>query len=315
MSGFPTDMFYMGNDDRFIIIMCHLKSTDGTFGYFYSQHEEEKAFEHYKMLRERKAKEGSKDSILYLSGCQVKENPAKIDTSIVSEYTKDKIASMSAEELEATIELCIQEKRNKLIASWKKKDEEYEKRFAPTSLFEEPGRRQNAVANTLQDFEGDTLSVAKLSVEPAMELSGVFGEYIEDSETEKLIKLIEESERVPKPDEDSLVLVWFSHVAGRQFEIGKLTKGRNFTFEYLPPVRDALSYGFLPIPPFGKMNTKYESDSLFPVFSSRLPSKNRPDILKILNKYDMVEYDEFELLKRSGAKLPIDNLRFEITMW
>ena len=54
----------------------------------------------------------------------------------------------------------------------------------------------------------------------------------------------------------------------------------------------------------------YRSEELFPAFSSRLPDRKRKDIDKILKKYNLDEYDTYELLKRSGAKLPIDNLQF-----
>ena len=44
---------------------------------------------------------------------------------------------------------------------------------------------------------------------------------------------------------------------------------------------------------------------------ARLSStKKRKDIDKILEKYDMKEYEPYQLLKRSGARLPIDNLFF-----
>ena len=49
---------------------------------------------------------------------------------------------------------------------------------------------------------------------------------------------------------------------------------------------------------------------LFPVFASRLPDRKREDIDKILQKYGLKEFDEYELLKKSGARLPIDNLEF-----
>ena len=49
---------------------------------------------------------------------------------------------------------------------------------------------------------------------------------------------------------------------------------------------------------------------LFAVFGARLPDKRRPEIKEILETYGMTEYDEFELLKRSGAKLPTDNYEF-----
>lgn len=54
----------------------------------------------------------------------------------------------------------------------------------------------------------------------------------------------------------------------------------------------------------------YISKKLFPVFASRLPDRNRKDIKKILKKYNLKEYDEFELLKRSGSRLPIDTYEF-----
>ncbi|MBU3181659.1 hypothetical protein [Clostridium psychrophilum] len=44
---------------------------------------------------------------------------------------------------------------------------------------------------------------------------------------------------------------------------------------------------------------------MFPAFSSRLPDKRRKDVKEILAKYDA-----FELLKKSGGKLPIDSLKF-----
>lgn len=54
----------------------------------------------------------------------------------------------------------------------------------------------------------------------------------------------------------------------------------------------------------------YKCEELFPVFSSRLPDRKRKDIKKILEKYGLKEYDSYQLLKRSGARLPIDNLQF-----
>jgi hypothetical protein len=58
------------------------------------------------------------------------------------------------------------------------------------------------------------------------------------------------------------------------------------------------------------LDKKYKRDILFPTFSSRLPDKKRRDIDEILKKYKLDEYDEYKLLKKSGARLPIDNLKF-----
>ena len=49
---------------------------------------------------------------------------------------------------------------------------------------------------------------------------------------------------------------------------------------------------------------------MFSVFSSRLPDRKRKDIDKILKKYNWEKYDSYEFLKKSGARLPIDNLQF-----
>ena len=61
---------------------------------------------------------------------------------------------------------------------------------------------------------------------------------------------------------------------------------------------------------FKETNRVYKSAELFPAFSSRLPDRKRKDIDKILERYGLDTYDAYELLKRSGAKLPIDNLQF-----
>lgn len=61
---------------------------------------------------------------------------------------------------------------------------------------------------------------------------------------------------------------------------------------------------------FPKIDEIYENTKLFASFRARLPDRRRPEIKEILETYGMTEYDEFELLKRSGAKLPTDNYEF-----
>lgn len=113
-----------------------------------------------------------------------------------------------------------------------------------------------------------------------------------------------------KIKEEEIFLFWFNGHTGKEFRIGRLTKSEKFKFEYMATVRDAIADGFLLLPSFDSIGKKYECDIMFPTFSTRLPNKRRPDIEEILHKYSMSEYDEFELLKRSGAELPIDDLRF-----
>ena len=53
---------------------------------------------------------------------------------------------------------------------------------------------------------------------------------------------------------------------------------------------------------FQDLNRVYKSEKLFPIFASRLPDRKRKDIKMILDKYDLEEYDEYMLLKRSGSQ-------------
>lgn len=109
---------------------------------------------------------------------------------------------------------------------------------------------------------------------------------------------------------DYLYLIWKCETTRRQYIVGQLTKNGQYEFEYCKEIKDAQKVGFFPLVSFEKIDKVYKSDELFPVFSSRLPDRKRKDIKKILNKYGLQEYDAYQLLKRSGAKLPIDNLQF-----
>ncbi len=112
-----------------------------------------------------------------------------------------------------------------------------------------------------------------------------------------------------KNGKDYLYLIWHDKINKKQFVIGKLSKNGKFEFEYSNEIDEALKNGFRLLITFPKIK-KYESNVLFPIFSSRLPDKRRSDIKEILNKYNLKEYDSYELLKASGAKLPIDDLMF-----
>lgn len=109
---------------------------------------------------------------------------------------------------------------------------------------------------------------------------------------------------------DYLYLIWKCETTRRQYIVGQLTKNGQYEFEYCKEIEDAKKVGFFPLVSFEETDRVYKSEELFPVFSSRLPDRKRKDISKILDKYGLQEYDAYQLLKRSGAKLPIDNLQF-----
>lgn len=113
-----------------------------------------------------------------------------------------------------------------------------------------------------------------------------------------------------KDGRDYIYLIWKDPIARRNYTVGQLSKNSQYEFSYGYELEKAMEKGFELLIPFDDVNKTYKSDTLFPTFSSRLPDKKRRGIEKILSKYDLEEYDEYKLLKRSGARLPIDNLEF-----
>ena len=106
-----------------------------------------------------------------------------------------------------------------------------------------------------------------------------------------------------------LYLIWKDPQTRRNFTIGKLCKSEKYTFEYSDDFSAAEKHGWTKLDVFPEEKI-YESEYLFPIFASRLPDRKRRDIDKILNKYSLCVFDEFELLRKSGARLPIDTYSF-----
>ena len=115
-----------------------------------------------------------------------------------------------------------------------------------------------------------------------------------------------------KMEKDLVYLVWTDVDEEKKYKVAELYKENGkYYFKYiLENVKKAQEKGFELLIAFPQINATYENPELFAVFSSRLPEPTRPDIKKILDTYWMTKYDEFELLKRSGAKLPTDNYEF-----
>lgn len=113
-----------------------------------------------------------------------------------------------------------------------------------------------------------------------------------------------------KEEKDYLYLIWKDPNTRRNFIVGQLSKNSQFEFSYGYEVLDAMEKGFKLLISFEDIDKIYKSDTLFPTFSSRLPDRKRRGIEKILAKYDLEEFNDYKLLKRSGARLPIDTLEF-----
>lgn len=113
-----------------------------------------------------------------------------------------------------------------------------------------------------------------------------------------------------KNERDYLYVIWKDPNSRRQYTIGELSKNGKYEFCYCHEIDEAIESGFEALISFDDIKKKYVSNRLFPPFASRLPDKKRKDINEILSKYNMTEYNEYTLLKRSGGILPIDTLKF-----
>jgi len=98
---------------------------------------------------------------------------------------------------------------------------------------------------------------------------------------------------------------------GNKFLIGELAKNNNeYIFKYTPEITDKPE-GFIRVPTFRDIGRIYKSDNLFLFFANRLFDKSRPDLPQLLRQYGLSDYNEWELLKATRAKLMTDG--YELT--
>ena len=111
--------------------------------------------------------------------------------------------------------------------------------------------------------------------------------------------------------EDVIWMIW-KNDQGQPFKVGQLSKGaEKYYFEYdIDGVKRAEEYGFAPLETFPIVDAKYFREELFYSFSSNLPGYGEKDITSVLKKYSIKEYDDFELLKKSGGQTSTGSFEF-----
>ena len=111
---------------------------------------------------------------------------------------------------------------------------------------------------------------------------------------------------------DSVIWMIWKNDQGQPFKVGELSKGtEKYYFEYdIDGVKRAEEYGLSLLPYFPIVDAKYFREELFYSFSNHLPAHGKSDITSVLKKYNIKEYDEFELLKKSGFKTTTDSFEF-----
>ncbi|WP_405376540.1 HIRAN domain-containing protein [Pseudobutyrivibrio sp.] len=114
-----------------------------------------------------------------------------------------------------------------------------------------------------------------------------------------------------KKKNNYLYLVWNNPINHSNYIVGSLYKEDGYKFKYNNEFLNIVKeQGIELLHAFPDGEKEYYSKELFPAFSSRLPDRKRRDIDKILEKYGLSTFDEFELLKCGGGKLPIDTYEF-----
>lgn len=116
-----------------------------------------------------------------------------------------------------------------------------------------------------------------------------------------------------KNEKDYLYLIWKAEKNGKRYIVGQLAKNGEYEFRYYEKeIREAIKEGFEPFFCFRELDKVYTDTVLFPVLASRLPDQEnaKMTLIKFCKNTDLKEFDEYELLKKSGARLPIDNLEF-----
>ena len=113
--------------------------------------------------------------------------------------------------------------------------------------------------------------------------------------------------------EETLMLIWKDSKERRRYIIGVLIyKDDEYTFKYInPELEDAKNAGFDYFPGFDNLKEIYTSKVLFANIQTRLPNKNRPEYLQMLNSYNLkTDSTQMEILKNTKGRLLTDNFEF-----
>lgn len=95
---------------------------------------------------------------------------------------------------------------------------------------------------------------------------------------------------------------------GNKYILGTLYKKDNYYYfeKNNEGLSSAMNHGCIGIGNMDLTQDIVKSDKLFPFFKNRIPDINNPSIINILKSYELDNYDEYELLKRSHGSLLTD---------
>ena len=110
----------------------------------------------------------------------------------------------------------------------------------------------------------------------------------------------------------TLWMIWKNPITRDRYRVGTLTiHDNNYDFRYNTNENDFKNIGFDFFPGFNDINKIYNSQTLFENILNRLPNKNRPDYLKIIEDYGLSESStDIEILEKTRGRLLTDNFEF-----
>ena len=107
--------------------------------------------------------------------------------------------------------------------------------------------------------------------------------------------------------------LFWSDIEKNKYLLGELYKKDNiFYFEINEDgLKMALKHGCFGIGTINILEKTNKSDELFDFFKNRIPREDSPNIHEFLRSINLEEYDEYEILKRTGARLLTDRYFLE----
>lgn len=111
----------------------------------------------------------------------------------------------------------------------------------------------------------------------------------------------------------TLFLAWQAPDVRQWFPVGRLeadVEHSNYVFQYTRGAIDAQRGGFHPIASFPRLEDRYQSDELFPMFKNRILGSQRKDFSEYLRSLDLERDDPIEILSITGGERQTDS--FEV---
>lgn len=119
-----------------------------------------------------------------------------------------------------------------------------------------------------------------------------------------------------------LFVAWQQPESRRYYPVARLVAGVGdghdlFEFSYIKGAEEAAKEGFQPFLAFPLLNSVYRSNELFPFFTNRLMSPNRPDFATHVRRLGLeADADPMAILARSGGTRATDSIElFQLPVW